>query len=391
MRACPRLLILAFSDMKRDARVLRQVEHCINKGYHVTVCAETAPDLPVDFVSSRPPVRSFKDKAAQAWLLARKQHDTFYWTHPRIQRALSGLSGKRFDLVIANDIDTLPLALRIAEGRPVLCDLHEYAPREYDDRLLWRLLFGPYKQQLCDRYLGQCTGWTTVCEGIAREYRQQFGIHASIVLNAPARQDLRPQAMDDGIVRMIYHGSIHPSREVESVFDILDRLDPRFVLDMILIPCHGQQRYHQRILRRAEEHSRVRVLDPVPPRQIATLCNTYDIGFFPLAATNFNYYYALPNKFFEFIQARTAVVTSRLPEMTRYIDRYGCGAALELPPELFAKGLNSLSHDAIWQMKCAADTAARELCAENSLQVLQKLIENSLNPESQHVRNLCPV
>ena len=47
----------------------------------------------------------------------------------------------------------------------------------------------------------------------------------------------------------------------------------------------------------------------------------YDIGLFILSPINFNYYHALPNKLFEFIQARLAIAVSPSPEMARIVHR----------------------------------------------------------------------
>ena len=46
------------------------------------------------------------------------------------------LSARSFDLIIANDIESLPLAFEIDPQARVLFDAHEYAPRHFEDK--WR-------------------------------------------------------------------------------------------------------------------------------------------------------------------------------------------------------------------------------------------------------------
>src|SRR5205807_1450906 len=69
-----------------------------------------------------------------------RQYDYYYWRKPLVKEALQQLAGVKVDAIIANDLDTLPLALRVAGAAKILFDAHEYAPREYEDLWHWRLL-----------------------------------------------------------------------------------------------------------------------------------------------------------------------------------------------------------------------------------------------------------
>lgn len=52
-----------------------------------------------------------------------------YWNIYKFENLLNELSNKKFDLIIANDVESLPLTLEIANGARVLLDAHEYTPR----------------------------------------------------------------------------------------------------------------------------------------------------------------------------------------------------------------------------------------------------------------------
>ncbi|MCB1135576.1 MAG: glycosyltransferase [Chlamydiia bacterium] len=370
----PRILVASFSDLSRDPRVSRQITHLIAQGYAVSSLGEASPKESIPFACSSVPSNAFTTRLYRASLLSLGAYERFYWSHPRIQKCLRDLEHEDFDLVIANDLDTLPLALQLARKAPVLFDAHEYAPRESED-LIWRLLINPYRSALCRRYLPLCRAMLTVSQGIAEEYQRVFGIGCGVMTNAPRQQELYPQPLQRNRIRMIYHGVIDPGRGVEDIFRIMDRLDDRFHLDMIMIPS-SKTSYLQRMEVLAEEHPRVRLIPRVEPDQIPKLCNQYDVGFYPLAASSFNNQHALPNKFFEFIQARVAVITTRLPEMTRYLQQHGCGASFEMPVESFAASMNRLETEEIWQMKLCAHRAAGELCAERNLKDFQRLVES---------------
>lgn len=67
------------------------------------------------------------------------------------------------------------------------------------------------------------------------------------------------------------------------------------------------------------------ILEPVPMHRIVSFASTYDIGVFLLPPTNFNYRNALPNKLFEFIQARLAVAIGPSPQMAAVVREWNCG------------------------------------------------------------------
>src|SRR5207245_1295708 len=76
----------------------------------------------------------------------------------------------------------------------VLFDAHEYSPAEFEESWQWRLFFQRYNEYLCRRYLPLADAATTVCEGIAEEYRRTIGVRMTVIHNALPYQDLQPCA-----------------------------------------------------------------------------------------------------------------------------------------------------------------------------------------------------
>ena len=120
----------------------------------------------------------------------------------------------------------------------------------------------------------------------------------------------------------------------------------------------------------------VSMVPPVPMTGIVPAINSYDIGLFLLEPTNFNYRYALPNKLFEFVQARLAVAIGPSPEMARLVRQFGCGVVADsfLPQDLAAR-LNALSSDEIVAMKRNAAAAAGPLAHEETMRRFDRLLE----------------
>ena len=99
--------------------------------------------------------------------------------------------------------------------------------------------------------------------------------------------------------------------------------------------------------------------------QICKHINAYDVGLFLLPPNNFNYRHALPNKFFEFIQAGLAVAIGPSPEMATLVERHGCGVVAEsFEPQALARALQGLTTEKLMAFKDAAHRAADELSFE---------------------------
>ncbi len=59
------------------------------------------------------------------------------------------LSGEDFDGVLCNDADTIPVAFAAAGARPVVVDMHEYAPRHFENSIAWRIVKRPMDGDCC--------------------------------------------------------------------------------------------------------------------------------------------------------------------------------------------------------------------------------------------------
>src|SRR5207237_1171580 len=144
-----RILILAFADLSRDPRVKRHIA-ALSLEHDVTVAAlgahaGTSPRfVQLDRSMAK---RSAIDRSMALAHLLSGNSEAKYWTHPLVRSSLVALATATPDLVVANDIETLPLALAVAKGSPVLFDAHEYKPREFEDRWKFRL-FARYFRQL---------------------------------------------------------------------------------------------------------------------------------------------------------------------------------------------------------------------------------------------------
>ena len=145
------IIIISFSDLLSDSRVNRSIRFlCEN----FRVIAAGCKDPRVENVSFIPLLQTTRTELiTSSPKLLLRQYERFYWSQRPIRDAQSKLSRMVVDLVLANDIETLPLALNIARGAKVILDAHEYAPRQGENMLTWRIFFQKYKAYLCQTYI----------------------------------------------------------------------------------------------------------------------------------------------------------------------------------------------------------------------------------------------
>jgi glycosyltransferase involved in cell wall biosynthesis len=375
----PYVLVLSFSNLARDPRVNRQIRF-LSERYRIIAAGYAPPDVPgVEFVPVELRAKSIAGKARSLFQYAIRNYDGYYWRQGHVRDLLERLANVRPDIIVANDLETLPLALRLAAGAKVVFDAHEYAPLEWEDLLRFRLFEKPYRVRLCQRYIPQVDAMLTVCQSIADTYERDTGVRPVVITNAPdyeaALEPSEPEG-DPARIRLVHHGGASPSRKLELMIEMMALLDERFELDFLLT---GNPAYTHELQRLAAGDPRIRFLDPVPMRELPRFLNRYDAGVYLLAPTSFNNRYALPNKLFEFIQARLAVVIGPSPEMARVVREAGCGVVAEdFTAAALATSLRKLDRGTVQRYKQHAHAAALELSAERNREILFGVLDEVL-------------
>lgn len=376
-----RVLVVSFSDLRRDSRLDRQIGFLCER--HDVVAAGLGPPAheQAAFVDLTPPpegrVRGLTRRAAGLARLAARRSDAVYWRHATNRAAYERLRDVPFDVVVANDVSALPLAMRVAAGRPVVFDVHEYAPAELEHLRWWRLLIAPYVDALLRRYLPQVVITSTVAPAIADRYAMEYGIpRPTVVTNAPHRAALTPSPVGTPI-RMLHHGVADPGRRLDGMIDVVDALDGAFTLDLMLVPTPSGEL--ERLRARAARSPHTTLVEPVPMREIVARANAYDVGLYLLPPSHLNQQLALPNKLFEFVQARLAVAIGPSPEMAAVVREHGCGVvADDFTPAALAAALAALTPEDVRRFKARSDAAADVLCAERNRELVLGMVEQAL-------------
>jgi len=290
------------------------------------------------------------------------------------------LGGQDWDLVIAHDLWALAGGLRLAPRRGIILDMHEYAPKENEHSRIWRLVMEPYVRWMLRTMVPRVSAMATVSEGIAAEYRRSFGFDSVVAVNATPYYELEPGAVGTPI-RLVHSGLAAPERRLDLMIDAVRATTATVTLDLYLVD-NGVGEL-ERLRARAAGDTRIVFREPVAYSELVRTLNGYDVGLSVLPPTTFNLAWCLPNKFFDFIQARLGVIVGPSPEMAGFVERYTIGAVTDdFEAASLARVLDAMTPEQVTSWKRASSAHAEELSSERQADVWGPLVTRVLDAPS---------
>ena len=288
------------------------------------------------------------------------------------------LQDREFDVIFCHDLLLLPFVVENKKQAKVIFDAREYYPKQMENNERWRRLFAGFNDYLCQTYLKQVDYMYSVSEGIAKEYEKNYGVKCDVITSAAKYHTPPHSLVCHEPIRLIYHGMASPDRCIHGMIEMMDYVDERFTLDLMLVPTYYQE-YYQTLQDMANKRKNVRIIPIVPFEEIIPFTSLYDIGVFLVPFTTFNLQMCLPNKFFEFIQARLAIAIGPSPEMAKLVQQYNLGIiAKDFIPKSMAEELNKLTKQDILKYKENSNKTAKILNAEKEGEKILKILEEVL-------------
>lgn len=390
------ICIIAFSTIRNDARVLRQIKY-ISPHYDLSVVGygaqqeewatreairwyplETLKPFPSESSLSRSSRPLVNGAILALGRFRPSLYERWYWSKRNHNQALEYAIQSHCDALLANDWRALPVAVEVTTrtDAKLIFDAHEYAPLEFEDRRSWRFFFRPAIVHFLRRCSSRIDASIAACPGISERYRQEFGFEPSVILNIPESASLPERRVDFNHVRLVHHGVAMRGRKIESMIRALASSHPRFGLHFILMEGDPGYLYELKRLARKWAPGRIIFEDPLRPEEIVERISEYDIGFYLLPPTSFNNRMALPNKFFDYIAGGLAVCIGPSPAMAEMIHRYRLGwVAPSFEPQEVAAMLNQITKDQLESRRLASRETARRMNAATEMRKLVKIFD----------------
>ncbi len=315
MKAKPVKIIVSVSnDISYDQRVNRVCATLVEAGFQVLLVGrKLRQSIPLD---NRP----YESKRLS--LLVRKG----FWFYAELNlRLFIFLIFKRFNFLLANDLDTLPAnaLTSLFRRRKLFYDSHELFTEvpELNNRRFVKSIWSFIEKLSLKRVFRAYT----VCDSIATYYRNKYEIDFATIKNLPF-YDYQKVAFNLRSNLIIYQGALNKDRGLELMIGAMQHIDH---YELAIAGAGDIEEPLRSLIKELGLENKVHLHGKLQLEELTQLTRTCKLGLSLERNTNLNYYYALPNKIFDYINAGVPVLCSNLPEMTTVVKKHRVGEIFE--------------------------------------------------------------
>ena len=231
------------------------------------------------------------------------------------------------DILLSNDLDTLLANFLCAKikRKKLVYDSHEYFTEvpELLNRKFTKKIWLTIEKFI----LPKIKYSYTVCNSIADIYNNKYGINMKVIRNIPTCEDkqlLETLKVSDNLQRkiIIYQGAVNIGRGIEYVIKAMQYIDNSIFW---IIGDGDIFNNLKKLTRKINVEAKVKFFGKLPFDELKKYTVQADLGISLEENLGLNYYYALPNKLFDYIHAEIPILASQLPEIKRIIEKYKIG------------------------------------------------------------------
>jgi len=355
-----------------DTRVTNLTNSLINDGFEVKV---------ISFDWTTPHFNTIIGNTSIYKLVKKKNSLPYYLKFITI--LFKELSKTNSSIYIAEDIFTLPLVTFFAKKRKAKL---YYNSREFY-AFLAALRNRPFVQSIISRlekYFIRKTDKVLVTgEGDAKFLHEFYSLENTVVIrNLPLmkpvfdKKDLHQMLNILGCnTILLYQGVILEGRGFEPLLDAMKKVEN---CNLVVLGTGVFQEKYQKLAVKLGLNNRIHFLGNIEQRDLINYTSAADIGIALIENISKSYYYALPNKLFEYIMAGLPVLISNLPQMKKIVLDYEVGEIVNLEDSEEVKSkLEQLITDKnrLKYFKQKTIIASEELNWQNEYQKIKHIFE----------------
>lgn len=279
---------------------------------------------------------------------------------------------KKADVLLSNDLDTLLPNYLVSKLRrkKLIYDSHEYFTEVPE--LVGRPKVKAVWEKLEKRLVPKVHKMYTVNESLAKMYADKYQREVLSVVNLPYYKEVVEVNKAEKFTA-IYQGALNKDRGLEELIQAFSLLND---MHLWIIGDGDVSEALKQLVFQLNISDKVKFFGKLPFEQLRQYTLKAHVGVSLEKSTNLSYEYATPNKVFDYISAGLPVLTCSLPEIKRIVNTYDVGTCIEtVEPNAIAEKLiwYKENPEALKNWSKNAEEAAKELCWEKQLSVLEEL------------------
>jgi glycosyltransferase involved in cell wall biosynthesis len=367
------VLIVFLGNIHYDTRASNFYETFTRKGYKTRVISFDW--LTENYKTEKGKVSVYKLKKRSSLIFYLKFSFILAWR----------LMSEKADMIFAEDVYTLPLA--------VIFGKFKGARIFYDSREIYGHLGGLSKRKnaqgllrwIENKFIRFTFRTITTGELDSKYLENEYGLNSTIVVrNLPFYEEIilpfnfrNYYKLNKEMKILLYQGVILHGRGLGPVFEALQNIK-----NCVLIIIGGGEctQHYKKLAVEKDLSEKVFFYGKVEQKDLLHYTAGADIGLSLIENLSLSYYYALPNKLFEYILTGVPVLASNFPQIVEIIDKYKVGIYIspENPKELketLQKLIDDVELRITFRNNCL--TAALELNWEKEIEKLFSCIETT--------------
>lgn len=275
------------------------------------------------------------------------------------------------DVLLSNDLDSLLPNYIISnlQKKKLVYDSHELfselpSVQGRFSQKIWRYLE--------KRLLPKIKYFFTVSDSIADWYFNAYGTKPLVLKNLPEYKNISKKESKEKYI--LYQGALNDGRGLIPLIEAMQKIDTT------TLKIAGKGPHKSKIEKAISQFNvgdKVELLGNLHPKELLSITQNATMGISLEEDFGLSYRYSLPNKLFDYIQAKTPVVATYLPEIKKIITAYKIGEVIENhSPESISTTINKVLENGKDYYQQNLETASKELIWENQEDILLTVFRN---------------
>ena len=285
-----------------------------------------------------------------------------------------------FDIFLSNDLDTLPACYYASrlKKKPIIYDSHELFTEVPE--LVNRNFVKNFWTKIEKHILPKLRYTYTVCQSIADIYNKKYKTSFKVVRNIPVCKNTEKEQIKHSTEKIIlYQGAVNKGRGLEQIIKAMPFINNA---KLLIIGDGDVLKDLKHLANKLDINNKIKFTGKIPFEKLKPITQTADLGISLEQNIGLNYYYALPNKIFDYIHSNIPILASDLPEIKNIIEKYNVGELInDFSPESLSQKINNLLNNdkKLNLYKQNTYTAAKELCWQTEEKIILEIFSSIKN------------